>query len=329
VSSLDTLGPKSTSDQVGELLGSNAPGKYVVITGGSGGLGFDTAKVLCKHGADVMVTCRTEKQGGTVVQKLKAELGEDTKISFGVLDLTDLLSVKEFANNYLSSKRPLHVLINNAGVMACPLEKTKQGLELQFGVNVVGHFLLSKLLLPILSTSGTPELKSRVVNVSSLGNWLYGPEGAILWDDLSGDTHYDKWQRYGQSKLGNILFSNELNRQCVQKKQNVISVSLHPGVIMETDLMRHNSLLTAAADQIAYHWRSPAKLGAILMPVMKTTAQGAATQVRCALDPVIRPGKWYIDCQETTDYLHPLAFDEDIEKRLWNVCEELTKSYQS
>ena len=322
----NSFNKSSTAEEVCQKFGKQS-GKSIVITGGSGGLGLECARVLCKSGAKVMITCRTESQGIDVVNKIKKELGDTVDISFGIMDLQDLESVKSFCKSFTSSKKPLHILINNAGVMACPLTKTKQGFELQFGVNHLGHFYLTKSLLPVLNASGTKENKSRVINVSSLGNWLYGPPTAILYDDINGDKYYHKWQRYGQSKLANILFSNELNRRCEADNLNVISVSLHPGVILETSLARHNNLLGMVSENVAYHWKSPSKLGAILFPYMKNTSQGAATTIYTALEPNIQPGKWYLDCQLSNDYLHPLAFDVDTSKKLWNFSEELIKPY--
>ena len=182
----------TTSEEVGEKFGTHAKGKYVIVTGGSGGLGFETARVLCKHGAHVQITCRTTAQGEEMITKIKKD-DPEASISYGTMDLTDLDSVKAFSKQYIESGKPLNILINNAGVMACDKTKTKNGFEMQLGVNHIGHFVLTKLLLPLLSSSGTTDSKSRVINISSVGNWLYGE---ILWDDFNGDKAYNKWQRY-------------------------------------------------------------------------------------------------------------------------------------
>jgi NAD(P)-dependent dehydrogenase (short-subunit alcohol dehydrogenase family) len=321
------FGPKSTAEEVANAFDERAKGKYVIVTGGSGGLGLETARVLVKHGANVTVTCRTEKQGNDVVQKIKDELGADATISFGTMSLDDLTTIKSFAESYISSGKALHILVNNAGVMANPFEKTKQGFEYQLGVNHIGHFYLTKLLLPVLARSGTPSNKSRVVNVASLANFLYAPEGGILWDDLSGEGNYDKWERYGQSKLANILFANEINKRCADAKQNVVGVALHPGAILESDLMRHNNLLGTVWENIAFNWHTPSKVINIFTTAQKNIAEGAATTVVCALDPNLKPGKWYIDCNETLEDLHPCANDEAIASRLWDVTEDLIKPY--
>ena len=170
----EQFGATTTADDVGNRFKEYAVGKFVLVTGGSGGLGKETARILCKYGADVMFTCRTEKQGNEVVAAIKAEL-PDARISYGVMSLDDLETIKVFADRYLTSNRPLNALINNAGIMACDFTKTKQGFESQFGVNFIGHYYLTKKLLPVLTRSGTPESKSRVINVSSLANYVYPP----------------------------------------------------------------------------------------------------------------------------------------------------------
>jgi retinol dehydrogenase-12 len=321
------FGAKTTAEEVATAFADQAKGKYVIVTGGSGGLGLETARVLCKVGAHVTVTCRTDKQGEEVIRKIKADAGEEADISYGLMTLDDLYTIKSFAESYIQSGKPLHILINNAGVMANPFEKTKQGLEYQLGVNHIGHFYLTKMLLPTLVKSGTPECKSRVVSVSSLANFIYAPEEGMIWDDLSGERNYDKWERYGQSKLANILFANELNRRCETAGENVVAVSLHPGAILESNLMRHNNLLGVVWENIAFNWRHPAKVVNILTTTQKNIRQGAATSVVASLDPNIKPGKWYIDCKETLDDLHPRAHDEEAAHKLWDVSEDIIKPY--
>jgi len=212
----ETLGANNTGEDVLRQCGTALiAGKKVLITGGTGGLGYESARALAGAGATVVITSRTGEMGQKAIEKLKDEL-KDKKdkpinVSFEILDLGDLVSVKECAGRLLKKGEPIHILMNNAGVMACPHTKTKQGLEFQFGVNHVGHHLLTKLLLPLLTKAGTAQCKSRVINLSSMGAYLYAPPDAVFWDDISGDKSYNKWQRYGQSKLCNVLFSRELN----------------------------------------------------------------------------------------------------------------------
>lgn len=316
----------TTAQQVVDKLKSNAVGKYIIVTGGSGGLGLETARVLAKGGAHVTVTCRTEEQGKKVVEKIKAE-APTAEIHAGVCDLSDLMSVKAFATDYTASKKPLHCLINNAGVMACEKSNTKQGFETQFGVCHLGHFYLTQKLMPVLESTGKQGAKSRVINVSSLGNWLYGPASACLWDDLQGEKHYEKWTRYGQAKLSNILHANELQRRFTAEGKNVMAAALHPGVIMATDLGRHNSLMAMVGNQFSVLGHSPPRLYAIFTQKDKTPGQGAATQTYLALCDGEIGNKWYCDCQPANFYLHEKANDEVTMNKLWTVSEELIKPY--
>ncbi len=178
----------STSDEVMETFGEHAKGRHVIVTGANVGLGLETARSLAKAGATVTVASRSKTLGEAAVQSIKAEIPE-ASISFSELDLGSFASIRSFANVYKASGNPLHVLINNAGVMACPHSKTVEGLEMQFGVNHIGHFLLTTELLELLKASGTAATPSRVVNLSSLGQYLVRlPEGGnpIRFDDLSG-----------------------------------------------------------------------------------------------------------------------------------------------
>jgi len=317
----------TTSDDVCNLLGSQAKDKHIIITGGAGGLGWETARALAVHGAHVLITCRSEAQGSDAISRIK-KLHPDVDVDFAAgVELGSLASVRDFAKSYINGGKPLDILINNAGVMACPLQYTSDGLEMQFGVNHISHFLLTKLLLPVLTRSGTQESKSRVISLSSIGNWLYSPACGILLDDLDGKKCYHKWERYGQSKLANILFAKELNSICAAQNLSVVSCAVHPGVILETGLAKHNSLATMVADQFAYFWNSPCKLHAILAPYQKNSKQGAATTLLTALTPELTPGGWYCDCQETTAVLHATANDSTLAKALWDKSEDIVKDF--
>jgi NAD(P)-dependent dehydrogenase (short-subunit alcohol dehydrogenase family) len=317
----------TTAEEVAANFGTSIRDKYIIVTGGAGGLGLETSRVLCKYGGKVTITCRTEKQGLDVVKMITTEQGDSAVISYELMDLQDLDSVKNCAQSILASGKPINILVNNAGVMACEHARTKQGFEMQFGVNHIGHFAFTKLLLPQISASGTADDKSRIINLSSMGNWLYGPPTAILWDDLSGDLSYNKWERYGQSKLANILFTTGLEQIAGDQNLNIISSAVHPGVIMETNLARHGSMFSMVTENLAFNFCRPSQLYAIMLPFHKNTQQGAATTVFCVMTPVLIPGGYYVDCNETTHQLHPLAKDTEVARRLWEVSEALVKPY--
>ena len=237
------------------------------------------------------------------------------------LDLGDLKSVKKSVEEFLSKFDKLNILINNAGVMACPKSVTADGIEAQFGVNHLGHFYLTKLLLPILSKTGTKKNPSRVVNLSSMAQFIFAPKEGIVFDDLNGDKHYRDWERYGQSKLANVLFSNELNERCLDK--NVISTALHPGVIMSTNLMRFSSF-GSMMRMIGRAFTTKGGLGMTFKERQKSIPEGTSTTLVVALDPDVKAGGYYVDCQETAGAkLHAKASDKQLSNKLWEISEEL------
>jgi len=223
-------------------------GKTVIITGGSGGIGKETARVLLSKGAKVYIAARSEERSQSAIEELKQETGKDS-VFFLKLDLSDLASIKATAEEFVGKESELHALYNNAGVMYPPIDKvTGQGFDMQFGTNVLGHFYLTKLLLPLLTATAkkSPAGTVRVVNVSSIAHVMGASEG-IRWstlspgnDSLAARKKLGTARLYGQSKLGNILYSNELARR--YGGEGIVSISLHPGAI-KTDLARYSASL--------------------------------------------------------------------------------------
>jgi NAD(P)-dependent dehydrogenase (short-subunit alcohol dehydrogenase family) len=197
--------------------------------------------VLSLRGAHVVIACRSEKNGSEAVAKITKDI-PDAKVSFMQLDLGSFPSIRKFAADYKALNIPLHILINNAGVMACPLTRTSEGLEMQFGTNHIGHFLLTTELLDLIKSSGVPEYPARIINLSSVGQYYFAPPHGMRLDDLGAEKHYDQWERYGSSKLANILFTKHLQALFAAENANVVAVSVHPGVIGETNLSRHLDL---------------------------------------------------------------------------------------
>jgi len=317
------LGALSTTDDVLNTDGFKAriTGKSVIITGGNSGLGLETAKCLAGCGAEVLLMCRSEENGKATVETIK-KVHADARVEYALLDLSSLQSVRDAANAYISTGKPLHILINNAGVMACPKTYTKDGHEWQFGVNHLSHFLFTGMLLPILEKSGTTAEPSRVITLSSFGHCIYTPDTGIIFDDLKGEKEYTPWVRYGHSKFANLLFAKELQNRCTAKNLPILSVSVHPGVIAETKLMRHHSLSAALWTNLKELWYKPAKFITLLTAPQKTTAQGAATQLFCTGDPALEPGAYYEDCHPS-DKVHPKANDAEMARRLWEESEKL------
>lgn len=187
----------------------------------------------------------------------------------------------------------------------------------------MGHFLLTALLLPVLARSGTTEAPARVVNVSSLANWLYSSPEGIDIDDLGAEKTYNAWYRYGQSKLANILFTKELTARCAESNQSVISVSVHPGIILGTNLQRHLEVGVFLRVIIPRVLTRPSIICALFsQEKLKTIPQGSATSVLLALDPDIVPGKHYANCRIDDLLVHPKAYDGDLAHRLWELSEK-------
>lgn len=198
----------------------NQSGRTVVVTGANSGLGFLTSLRLAQHGAHVVMTARDPDKGRDALARIKAARPRGS-VELHQLDLTDLDQVKAFANKLLAEETPIHILINNAGVMMPPRTLTAQGHELQFGVNHLAHFALTGMLLPRIAESGA----GRVVTISS----DLHKRGSIHFDDLTGERHYGRIAFYAQSKFANVLFALDLDRRLRATGASVKSVLAHPG----------------------------------------------------------------------------------------------------
>ena len=206
-------------------------GKTVIITGANTGIGLETAVDMAKRNARVILACRSEERGERAAVEVRKRSGNDNAV-FVQLDLASLDSVREFAAKILEEEPRIDILINNAGVMAVPERKlTKDGFEMQIGINHLGHFLLTNLLLDRIKEAPS----ARIVNVSSRAHL----RANLDLGDLNLEKSYDAWTAYGNSKIANILFTRSLARRL--KGTRVTTNSLHPGVIM-TELSRHLTL---------------------------------------------------------------------------------------
>ncbi|PRW61076.1 short-chain dehydrogenase reductase SDR [Chlorella sorokiniana] len=269
-----------------DLIGGPAEGLTVIVTGPTSGIGRETAAELARRGATVVLACRSIPKG----EALKKELEEQAaaggqpapKLEVQELDLSSLQSVRQFAQAWRSSRRPLHVLVNNAGIfaMSAARETTRDGFEAHLGTNHLAHFLLTLLLLPSLrlaaEQTGRP---GRVVHVSSKIHFM----GSIHRDDLNLERSYNSLAAYGQSKLAQVLFAWELQRRTGGK---VVSVALHPGEVM-TDVVRS----LPGPLQRAYRL--------LLQAILLTPQQGARCSMYCATSPDLdKPkmqGCYYLD----------------------------------
>jgi NAD(P)-dependent dehydrogenase (short-subunit alcohol dehydrogenase family) len=291
------FGARSTASEV--LAGIDLTGTTAVVTGGYSGIGLETTRALANAGASVIVPAR---RPGTAAANLDGLKGTEV----AELDLADLDSVRAFAERRLADGRHIDLLINGAGVMACPETRTPGGWELQFATNHLGHYALVNRLLPLLDGA-------RVVSVSSGGHGL----SAIRWDDPHFAEGYDRWLAYGQSKTANVLFAVELDRLGVK------AFALHPGAIL-TPLQRH----IPVEEQREMGWMdaegNPPEY-------FKNTEQGAATQTWAATSPQLDAlGGVYLEDCEVVEVstegpgVRPHAIDPDEARRLWAYSAELT-----
>jgi NAD(P)-dependent dehydrogenase (short-subunit alcohol dehydrogenase family) len=289
-------------------------GKVFVVTGGNSGLGLETARELARRGGHVVIACRDAARAATALSQIQAST-RSASIEAMELDLANLASVHAFAERFRASQRRLDVLCNNAGVMALPYRKTKDGFEMQFGTNHLGHFALTGHLFDLLCA--TPG--ARVVNVSSTGHRM----GRIRFDDLQSERSYGKWRAYGQSKLANLLFTYELARRAERAGVDLVSVAAHPGYAA-------TNLQTAG----------PRMDGSALMERLslfgnrlfaQTSAMGALPTLYAATAPGVHGGDYFGPDGIGEMGGHPKkvrssARSHDLEAaaRLWQVSRELT-----
>lgn len=280
-------------------------GRVAVVTGANTGLGFETARALAEHGATVVLAVRDAEKGRKAAARISGE------VSVQALDLTSLESVRDAAAELHTRHTSIDLLINNAGVMMPPKQTTRDGFELQFGTNHLGHFALTGLLLDLL----LPVPASRVVTVSSMGHRLFG--AAIHFDDLQWERSYDRGPAYAQSKLANLLFTYELQRR-LAARGTTVAVAAHPGVA-NTELVRY---MPAALRPIAT---------AVGPLISQSAAGGALPTLRAATDPAVLGGQYYgpdgrVELRGNPQVVasSPQSYDRALQQRLWTVSEELT-----
>ncbi|ADG08894.1 oxidoreductase [Caulobacter segnis] len=311
------FGAKSTAREV--VAGHDLSGKVAIVTGAATGIGVETARALADAGAEVIIAARKPELGEEVANQINEEVGMK-RVSFGMLDLSSLEAIRHFAHRW--GDRRLNLLINNAGVMACPLSRTVDGLEMQIGTNHFGHFLLSVLLAPnLVDGAAHSGHRSRLVSLSSIGH----RRSPVNFEDPNYNTRpYDKWEAYGQAKTANSLFALGFDKRFKDKGVNANAVM--PGGIM-TPLQRHLPI----EEQRALGWldeNDQPREG------FKTTEQGAATSVWAAVgDELEGIGGLYLeDCNQAVPWskeapwvgVMPHALDPEAAERLWALSVETT-----
>lgn len=286
-------------------------GKRIVVTGGNSGIGYEAALVLAGKGALILLAVRSVEKGEDAAKQIR-QVHPGANVEVMALDLADLASVRQFAEAYQGKYKALDILINNAGVMALPYRKTKDGFEMQFGTNHLGHFALTGLLLPVILA--TPS--ARVVTVSSGAHRT----GRIAFDNLQGEKSYQRWAAYSQTKLANLLFAYELQRRFEAAGAAAISVACHPGYVATN--------LQAAGPRMEGSRISEMLMGLGNRLFAGKASQGAQPTLYAATSPDVN-GCDYIgpmDRSWTPGKQHsiPSSYDADLARHLWEVSENLT-----
>lgn len=288
----------------------NLENKLAIVTGGSSGIGFETAKGLASKGAKVILAVRNLNKG-EIARKSIIEEFPFADVELMQLDLSDLRSIKEFADKFLEKHEHLDLLINNAGVFCPPHKFTKDGFELQFGTNYLGHFALTGQILRVLLATS----ESRVVNISSIAT----RSGKIYFDNLDGKKGYHRMKYYRQSKLANLLFAVELNNRLKKAGASTISLACHPGVTV-------TNLASMGSGK-----KSSFLVRMIFKMVGQPTEMGALPTLFAAIEPSLKGGE-YIGpdgkvnkkgCPAISDEVN-ILFNKDVAQRLWDVSEKLT-----
>jgi NAD(P)-dependent dehydrogenase (short-subunit alcohol dehydrogenase family) len=300
------FGATSTAAEV--VAGVDLAGRRAIVTGGSSGIGVETARALASAGAEVTLAVRDLEAGRRSAADITATTGNE-RVLVSQLDLIDPGSVRDLASGWTG---PLDILINNAGVMATPERRTAQGWELQFATNHLGHFALATGLHDALVAAGD----ARVVVVSSVGHI----NGEVLFDDVNFERHqYDPWASYSQSKTANVLFMVEAAKRWAA--DHIAINALNPGRISDTGLGRH---MTSAP--VSFDPKGSAGVS------IKDTAQGAATSVLLAASPLVEgvTGRYFEDCNEAGPHqpgvrrgVADYALDPAQAARLWQLSTDL------
>jgi NAD(P)-dependent dehydrogenase (short-subunit alcohol dehydrogenase family) len=310
-------GPPAKSVGAAVIADIDLAGKTAIVTGGYSGIGLETTRALAAKGVTVIVPVRSPEKAADTLADVRGA------VKTAPMDLADLASVRRFADAMLRELERLDLLINNAGIMACPEARVGPGWESQFGVNHMGHFALTKALLPLLErTSG-----ARVVALSSTGHKI----SDVRWDDIHFEqSEYHKWRAYGQAKTANALFANALSRRL--RAGGGLAFAVHPGGIF-TPLQRHLS----KEEMIALGWLGEdGEPSALAKAGFKTPEQGCATTLWAATAAALdgKPGVYCEDCDVAapTEAGSPLAryrgvdahaCDDEAAERLWAISEQL------
>ncbi|MBC7174543.1 MAG: SDR family oxidoreductase [Polyangiaceae bacterium] len=289
-------------------------GKVIVVTGANSGLGFEVARAVAAKGAHVVIACRSLDKGQAAAERIRA-VAPSASLEVERLDLADLGSVRAFATAFAKRHERLDVLCNNAGVMALPQQRTKDGFEMQIGTNHLGHFALTGELLPVIRR--TPG--ARVVTLTSTMHKI----GFIRLDDIQWERGYKRWPAYGQSKIANLMFAYELERRFEREGIDAISVAAHPGYAA-TNLQLVGPAASGSSFMKAF-WRFSNRA------LAQSAQMGALPTLYAMTEPSVRGGDFIGPSSLFETRGHPApakaaprAKDANTAARLWELSEQLT-----
>lgn len=300
--------PKWTIDNIPDQTG-----RIVIVTGANSGLGLYTTQVMARKGAQVIMACRNPQKAEEAYQQVMT-FAPGAKVEVMALDLGDLASVRSFAEAFKARYDHIDLLYNNAGLMGVPYGLTKDGFEMQFGVNHLGHFALTGLLLDRIKT----HPHSRVITLTSSAA-LYGQ---IKFDDLDSKKGYSRYGAYGQAKLANLIFARELHRRLADAKSPTISLAAQPGFIL-TDLQARASRESGSGFEDFLYQR-------VARVLSQPIEMGGLSQLYAGTAPNVKGGEFYSP-ERFHVFGYPAVYpgprashDLDIARRLWEVSEQLT-----
>ncbi|KAI8916401.1 hypothetical protein EDD86DRAFT_185437 [Gorgonomyces haynaldii] len=293
-------------------------GKTAIVTGGNTGIGYETCLALLNKNAKVYMASRSRQRATDAIERLEKATGK--KCEFLELDLQDLKQVKGAAESFLKKKEKVDILVNNAGIMACPFALTKDGIETQFGTNHVGHFLFTTTLIPAILKADKP----RIVNLSSYGH-NFATKNGIEFENINNEKVMSNWERYGQSKLANILFTRGLNKRYGDK---IYANAVHPAGGVNTELDRGIIDSLGGEKSWTYFFVQPF-LSAFKYGLMLTPAQGALASLYAATCPEIEKegykGRYIIPFGVVSEKTSVQATDDALADKLWTFSENLVK----
>ncbi|XP_072118760.1 polyprenol dehydrogenase isoform X2 [Mobula birostris] len=276
-------------------------GKVAIVTGGAQGIGYETAKHLSRLGMHVIIAGNSEDSGQESVKRIRKETGNN-KVEFMYLELASLQSIRQFVEHFKARNLPLHVLVNNAAVMLVPQRYTEDEFEEHFGVNYLGHFLLTHLLRDALRQSGSSDYSSRIVTLSSATHYI----GEINLNDLQSRTSYSSHGAYAQSKLALVLFSYQLQQRLAAEGSHVTSNVVDPGVV-NTNLYKHTTWLFKLCKWL-FSWL-----------LFQTPSQGASTVIYTAVSPSLEGSGGFYLVNGRKMKSADISYNEDLQRELWNL----------